>query len=169
MAMLTSPKAIQSTIMKAEALSPRWDRTALRGERARRKKSQIPNSKSQTNPKFQIPKRANAGIWFCSLVFGIFLGFGIWNLGFFIGSLPSSQSASDWSWIGKSPARSSQRAADSADRRHDHRQVGCERGSLKANWYHSGSYPTTPASRRRRSRKTPGSAHCRGEIVPPAP
>ena len=46
-------------------------------------KPQIPNPKSQKNPKTQVGnKRIDAGRRFWDLEFGIFLGFGVWDLGF---------------------------------------------------------------------------------------
>src|ERR1051326_5885498 len=86
-ATLTNPKAIQRTMMKVEALSPPRELIRSLDEGRRRKKSQIPNPKSQTNSRSQIPKCREERLCSWSLGFGAFLGFGIWDLELFIVTL----------------------------------------------------------------------------------
>src|SRR5439155_102657 len=50
-------------------------------------KSQIPNPKSQTNPKLQIPKGSLLRKLVPNSRFGFWLGFGVWDLGFPCGRL----------------------------------------------------------------------------------
>src|SRR5438128_768819 len=57
-------------------------------------KLQVPNPKLQKNPNFQISNSQHeASNPFGSLEFGIFLGFGIWGLGFLTRHFPPPTSA----------------------------------------------------------------------------
>src|SRR5207302_9717601 len=69
--MLTSPKAIQRTMMKVEALSPVRALKREVGEGDGRKKLEIPSCKLQRSPKLQAPIRGHRSVSVWNLGFGI--------------------------------------------------------------------------------------------------